>query len=704
MTRAFLLTLVLLAPVHAATVSEPLTGITLSVSQQGTYLISVQDPAWTFAGVIGSTLTNVHLDAGKDRIGAYDEIAFQFLMNAPRQGSIRVYQQKPIVLFTLKLLETGANTAPFPVLSTYPRGLHHLTYYGWDYSFNQSTTDGPLVEFDDDAHAFIVSAASDFLQTTTSIDHSQNIATGIDPSIGTLPAQFTHQTILVVEKGINQAFETWGHALTDLGGKIRPSNNADVTLSHLGYWTDNGATYYYHYEPELGYEGTLRAIHDEFLSKGVPLGYLQLDSWFYPKGPQAGWDERNGGIYEYLASPDLFPNGLKAFQGQLRIPVVTHARWIDASSPYRRDYTVSGNVAIDSRYWDTVMSYLQDAGVTTYEQDWLSAFAHTNFNLSDPNAFLDDMAQAASRYGLTMQYCMPRARDYLQSSRYNNLTTMRTSGDRFDRSHWDQFLYGSRLASALGVWPWADVFMSSELNNLLLATLSAGVVGVGDSIGSVNAANLLRAVRNDGVIVKPDVPLVPLDQSLVNDAQQADAPMVAATYTDFGGIRVGYIVAYPRGTDTTVSFRPELLGLSGPAYVYDYFANIGKIVNAGEAFTTSISGDLTYYIVTPIGKSAIGLLGDNGQLVSLGRQRISQVTDDGVLEFTVAFAPGETTRVIHGYSRSQPIITVRSGEAGALAYNPVTQRFHVSVSGDAGGSAVIDLVSSNVGSVGLQDR
>ena len=52
---------------------------------------------------------------------------------------------------------------------------------------------------------------------------------------------------------------------------------------------------------------------------------------------------------------------------------------------------------------------------------------------------------------------------------------MPLSDDRFDRNRWDTFLYTSRFASALGVWPWSDVFMSSETNNLVLSVLSAGV-------------------------------------------------------------------------------------------------------------------------------------------------------------------------------------------------------------------------------------
>src|SRR5262249_61837380 len=61
-----------------------------------------------------------------------------------------------------------------------------------------------------------------------------------------------------------------------------------------------------------------------------------------------------------------------------------------------------------------------------------------------------------------------------------------------------------RLASALGEWPWTDVFTSSETSNLLLSTLSASIVGVGDALGQFDRTNLLRVVRADGVIVKPE--------------------------------------------------------------------------------------------------------------------------------------------------------------------------------------------------------
>src|SRR5208282_2429220 len=135
---------------------------------------------------------------------------------------------------------------------------------------------------------------------------------------------------------------------------------------------------------------------------------------------------------------------------------------------------------------------------------------------------------------------------FMQGCRYDNLTTIRTSDDRFEPARWNDFLYTSRLASALGIWPWADVFMSDETNNLLLATLSAGPVGIGDMLGAENGPNLFQAVRRDGVIVKPDAPIVPLDQCYIADANQQPSPLVASTFTQQGGRKTSYVFAFNR--------------------------------------------------------------------------------------------------------------------------------------------------------------
>ena len=672
-------------------ITDHSTGIAINFEPDGHYSISTAIAGWKFTGSLEQPPNAIVVKEGSDRVAAYQEILVDYERAGPKQASIRLYSGKPVVLFSIKYLRAADNTAVFPKLA-YPETAYHVSYLGQfgKYSFGKLGVDSPWIFFDAAFNTFVLSPASDFLVSATTRTSSRQIRSGIDSRIATLPEGFTHSTILVVEEGINRAFESWGSALATIHGKTQARDGDDPILSKLGYWTDNGATYYYKYEPSLGYEKTLLTIRDEFLHKGVPLGYMQLDSWFYPKGRHADWRKFDG-IFEYTADKDLFPDGLKSFQQQLGVPLVTHSRWIDSKSPYRSRYRMSGNVVVDPSYWRSVASYLHDADVVTYEQDWLDERARPAFNLHDPAAFMDEMAQALQEQKLTIQYCMPLPRHYLQSTEYGNVTTIRTSHDRFDRNRWDEFLYGARLAGALGLRPWADVFMSDELDNLLLATLSTGPVGVGDKIGSVNRENLLRAVRADGVIVRPDVPLVPTDQAFVEEAKKRKQPMLASAYTDFGTLKAFYVLAYARGRQKTIAFTPASLGLHTRAYVLDYFSGKGTVIDRDKSVTASLEKECAYYVVVPLGPSGIAFLGDLGQFVSLGKQRVSQLSDDGRLRATIQFAPGESSRTVHGYSPSAPVISAIKGATAAFTYDAAAHRFTVSVVPDSTGSAELEM-------------
>ncbi|MEO6888104.1 MAG: carbohydrate-binding protein [Ktedonobacteraceae bacterium] len=690
---------------HAATtaysISEPATGITVTVNTSGAYTISVQNPAWTFGGTIGHTLSNVAANSGTDSLGSYKEITFQYQGNVARSNGIRTYSSRSVVLFSTTYLAAASNSEPFPTLTTYPQNPYHLSYnstFGI-YGFNLSGADSPWLFFDGQANSFILSPAANFLVANTVKNSDGSISSGIIPGIGSLPQNFTHKTLLTIGKGINNTYVTWGQALTDLSGKVRPANDADVSLNTLGYWTDNGATYYYNYDSSKGYEGTLEAVKSDFNAKGIPLGYMQLDSWWYPKGSSDTWQgngTNRGGEYTYTADKTLFPNGLSSFQQQLGLPLITHARWIDTSSPYRSEYTMSNNVSTDPNFWKTIMSYIKAGGVMTYEQDWLSGPANPNYNLTDPTAFLNNMASAASANGLTMQYCMPLPRDYLQGTMYSNLTTMRVSNDRFESSKWDTFLYDSRLGSALGIWPWTDVFMSTETDNLLLSTLSGGMVGVGDAIGTESKTNLMQTIRPDGVIVKPDTSIVPTDETYIGDAQGLKPAMVAYATTAHTGLNDAYVFAYKRSTGPTqtATFNPNELGVVGQAYVYNYFTKTGHLVPTGQNFSDTV-GSGSYYVVAPVGQSGIALLGDTSKFVSAGHKRMSHLADNGTIQATVAFANGEGAVTLSGYAPEQPHVSASQGAVGAVSYNPTTHLFSVAVSQGSGNTASITITPGN---------
>jgi len=699
----------------AATITN-LVGLSVTLDGVGNYTVQSSAPAWTFGGSLGAVPSGIATNSSTDNIGPYSELTFNYVSSVNRSAAIRLYRNAPALLFTHTYLTAATNDLAFPQFTNYPAGLNFVDYQDvgfFTYDFGTLHGDSPWLFFDTNYNSFIISPAANFMIANDSMNGTGAISCGINSGITNLPSGFTHRAILVIQNGINQTFETWGNALTGISGKVRPANDAAVELNKLGYWTDNGAIYYYNYDPNRGYTGTLLAVRDEFASSGLSLGYMQLDSWWYPKGAANTWQgdptTLRGGINQYIAAPDLFSNGLASFQQQLGLPLLTHSRWIDPASPYNAQYLMSTNtsdgiVSVDPAYWTNRMTYLQSGGVVTYEQDWLNQYALPALNLNDPPAFMNEMASAASAYGINMQYCLPLPRNILQGSLYNNLLTTRASDDIFVPARWDQFIYDSRLASALGTWPWTDVYFSSAIRSLLISTLSAGPVGVGDALGAINATNLSKSVRSDSVIVKPDVPLVPLDFNYLNDAQGKNVPLVSSTYTDHNGFRNYYVFAYARtSANASASFTPAQLGMAGNAYVYDYFGQTGTVVAVSNSFNFATStpdayAGGSYFIVSPIGPSGLAFIGDMNKFVTAGKKRILALVDSGSLQITITFAAGESNVTLLGYAPTYaPQVTVSNGSAGPVYING-NHQFTVSVSPDGSGTAaiVLNVVTNNL--------
>ncbi|MBV8909573.1 MAG: hypothetical protein JOZ89_02315 [Gammaproteobacteria bacterium] len=547
----------------------------------------------------------------------------------------------------------------------------------------------------------MISPAANYMIAGMEGDGQHEIASALEQAAGALPAGFTHAALMAFGAGVNAAWQEWGRALTALEGVERPANDADIGLRYLGYWTDNHAAYYYDYDRALGYAGTLDSLVRRYRLEGIPIRYLQLDSWWYykslsdPSGkagtskngelPGGEWN-RYGGLMRYEAHPAVFPRGLAAFQQRIGLPLIVHNRWVDPASPYRRRFQFSGFAAVDPSFWKEILGYLASSGVVTYEQDWLNViYGHSPALASGAmaaDAFEDDMASAAADRGLTMQYSMALPRQFLQGSRYPNLTTIRVSGDGLTRDHWDASLFTSRLASALGIWPWTDVFMSTEVDNLLLATLSAGMVGIGDRIGNENRENLMQAVRTDGTIVKPDTPLVPIDAMYLADARQ---PMIAAAHTDHGALRSSYVFVYGRGEPRgRAAFTPGEVGVAREAYVYEPRRHEGRLTASTQPVSCSLAADGSpYFIVVPLSRSGIALIGDEGKLVPDGRRRIAALEDEPQrLTATVTFAPADGTVRLIGYARHEPRISALEGTVSEVTFSPQTSRFTAVVSPD----------------------
>ena len=317
-----------------------------------------------------------------------------------------------------------------------------------------------------------------------------------------------------------------------------------------------------------------------------------------------------------------------------------------------------------------------------YEQDWMNYMYRLNpamaSDINIGNAFTGGMAKAAQKNGIDLQYCMALPRYFMQGLKYNNLTSIRPSGDRFMPKRWMNFIFTSQLAYETGIWPWCDVFKSSETGNMIVAVLSAGAVGTGDAIGKEDKANILMACRPDGVLVKPDVPLLPMDADYVQLARGEYKPLLASTYTRHGDITTNYVFAFA-DTNTTInrySFRPADIGIKNRVLIYDPQRNTAQLLDAAQTFQAELPEEkYAYYILAPLTSSGIAFLGDTGKIAATGKKRIANILSSGKnLQVKVLFARGESAVVLKGYSEKK-ITTDR----GVLTKDPSNHLFTLTI-------------------------
>ena len=681
-------------------------------SATGVYTVRSMSPAMTFSGTTGSALHQVTRSRGTDAVGAFRQLSFLWNDTLSYAGSIRWYDSRPVVLFSLTLPEGSRGHSPekFPRFTRIPELPYHFSYHNHIFAlpeFYLEETSTPWMLFDKQRDACVISPASDFIVSLMTHEDSTVVASGLNPEVKDLQAGFTHCTIMVTGRGIGSTWDEWGKAMRQMYHRRRPANDHGPILKYYGYWTDNGADYYYHYDTTRGYAGTLLEVARYYKAHDIPLGYMQLDSWWYEKTrynvygrlgkdkkiedlPAGLWN-RSGGLLRYQADPSLFPKGLKAFRQALGVPLVTHNRWMDSTSPYHQKYRISGLSAVDPAFWHEIMAYLKNSGVAVYEQDWMNYMYRLNpemiSDLRVGSAFTDGMAYAAMDNGIDLQYCMALPRYYMQGLRYDNLTTIRPSGDRFKPERWKDFIYTSRFAYEMGIWPWCDVFKSRETGNMTVAVLSAGAVGTGDSIGTESRANILKAARTDGVLVKPDAPLVPMDGDYIRMAQHVHSPHLAYTYTRHHDLVTGYVFVYRDTTTATglFSFRPSETGVKGTAVVYDPGRGALSVVKPGGSFRGDLSEDpYRYYVVAPLTPTGIAFLGDENKIARTGKKRVRRLSVEGdQLYVELLFAPGEKSVTLQGYCTSDV-----TSDVGRIRRGSATSLFTLEVPAPAHGNTV----------------
>lgn len=186
----------------------------------------------------------------------------------------------------------------------------------------------------------------------------------------------------------------------------------------------------------LDYQDTLLNVLADEKARGVPIKYLQLDSWWYTQG-------KGGGVTNWSATSKTFPNGLLPFYEQVKMPFYAHNRYWAAENVYAKqnggdyDFIVEEDnqmaVPLEQRFWDDLLFNATQWGMTVYEQDWLYNEAEglnaTRESATLTEQWLTQMATAAQKLNVTVQYCMSLPRFVMMAAQLPAVTQVRAGDD-----------------------------------------------------------------------------------------------------------------------------------------------------------------------------------------------------------------------------------------------------------------------------------
>eukprot|EP01105_Mastigella_eilhardi_P003959 TRINITY_DN1521_c0_g1_i3.p1 TRINITY_DN1521_c0_g1~~TRINITY_DN1521_c0_g1_i3.p1 ORF type:complete len:580 (-),score=103.46 TRINITY_DN1521_c0_g1_i3:733-2472(-) len=363
----------------------------------------------------------------------------------------------------------------FPSFTDKKTAFNYLTFQGsfaiphtgrWNLPIFTGGTNGgmPMILYDEALRSLVVSPFDNFMAASQTLSgHFGDIlGCGVQGQVASIPVGFRHATIVVLGTSPTQAMYQWGAALLQKSGKGSDVALNDITTQKLGYYTDNGAFYYYTTEPKKNYEQTMQDVFN-YQATILPQKYYQFDSWWYSKG-------LNGGVKLWEPRTDIFPDGAAYVDAHMgKLPLVLHNRYFSPDTDYAANFSFAIEnycaLPLGQDTFDYIMSKAVQWGMTMYEQDWLittyQKMAITRNNVNVARQWLINMGKAASTLGITIQYCMPLPNYLLESTEIFSVSQARASDDyQPGNKNW-QILHTSLLHWVLGLAPYKDVFWTT---------------------------------------------------------------------------------------------------------------------------------------------------------------------------------------------------------------------------------------------------
>jgi len=509
------------------------------------------------------------------------------------------------------------------------------------------------------------------------------LACGLAGTVFSTPENLSEKFILYFGNGVTKTLNGWGKTLLQRTGKRETSAQeamslTDPTNSLLGYWTDNGAYYYYQTVPETNYAETMEILSDYHNSLGLPVGYYQLDSWWYYQTQKINGNctlwSCGGGVTDWSPRPDVFPNGISPVQQKIGKPLVTHNRYWSTQNVYEDDYDFHNGfyeaLPTDDNFWPFLLSTAKGWGVHTYEQDWLVTqyreMGYTQASYTAATKWVTDMDSAARELNMTIQYCMPLPQFWLMSTELTAVTQSRVTGDYlFGPNNFD-IGKTSVLVWSLGLFPFKDVFWSKgeqpgnpwgivEENprmNAIISSLSSGPVGFGDGIGFTNISLIHSLCTKSGVLVRPDHPAFPIEKDYGSSPPTGGQIWTTTVSMAINGLSTtwGYLFSLSIQEDYNVTMTD--LDLTQPSYQQNYVVVEYDDTNIFSPYLLTPTNSFTipsspapgvvngkqywhYYTVYPLlPLSNWTFLGETNKILNLS---VNRVTSQGITDSQTGF-------------------------------------------------------------------
>ena len=583
---------------------------------------------------------------------------------------------------------------------------------GWAILPGRPATAWPLLVRAPDGRTMLLAPLDAFHEQIIGINGG-TLRCGWHGDLDSVPAGFATEFVLIGGRGPRDCLDRWGRMLLGRADTRRPGRYADALASRPSYWTDNGAAYWYRTEPGSDMATSIVAAVDGLRADGVPVGAVQLDSWFYPHSTLRpfdtdAWEVPPTAMTAWEERSDALPDGIGDLRARLgHPPMVAHIRHLAASAPITQqvpvavdgDHAVPTTPAAYERWLDQCVAW----GVEVFEHDWLVDVFHRNRWLRErpgrARQWQEGIDAAARHRGITLQWCMATPADFAQTVTLSQVTSIRTSGDHgyiaTPGQIWAWFCTTNAMARALGLTPFKDVFrtdpeVAGELGEpeALLSALSTGPVGLGDRVGRFRTELALRCCRADGVLIKPDVPVAATDDSIVAAGQGGARPVFAECWSQHAAGRWWYVMAMhcrPDDSDVagTLAVR-DLVGgdddqVAGDLVVWDHVTGAVTRVGADHEWHVELEREQwSYRVIAPVLSCGLAVIGDVSKFVCAGDARL-EISDLGTGVGVVVKGAGETV-TITGWAGSPPRLDGRDGDDhDPLRFETATGRFAVDV-------------------------